>query len=95
VAPFGPVREGFGRLVLCARTAPGARYRVRLRDPEKFKDEMTIIGVKKPVVCYATAEMHCDVQGQEIDGEEEKAGCLLVEILRSEEGGNLWSRGLV
>jgi hypothetical protein len=92
IAPFGLIREGSGRLVLCARTAPGVRYRVPLRSPGKFKDRVTIVGIKKPIVCYTTADVVCD---EVIDEDEEKAGCLLVEIARSDRGEKLSCQGLV
>jgi hypothetical protein len=56
---------------------------------------VTIIGIKKPIVCYTTADVDCDVQGEEIDEDEEKAGCLLVEISRSDRGEKLSCQGLV
>jgi hypothetical protein len=41
------------------------------------------------VACFAIAELRCDVQGEEMDEDEEKAGCLLVGILRRSDGGKL------
>jgi hypothetical protein len=94
-APYGLVREGSGRLVLAARTAPGTRNKVPLRSPGKFKDELLIIGIGKGVVCYATAEMHCDVEEAEIDEVETGAGCLVVEISRMNGRNKLHCQGLV
>ena len=92
-APYGLIREGSGRLVLAARTASGVRTKAPLRPSGKFKDELIILGFGESVICYATAEMHCDVEEQEID--EEDAGCLVVEISRRHDENNLWCRGLV
>jgi hypothetical protein len=94
-APYGLIREGSGRLVLAARTAPGTRNKVPLRSPGKFKDELLIIGIGKGVVCYATAEMHCDVEEAEIDEVETGAGCLVVEISRMNGRNKLHCQGLV
>ncbi|KAK0742805.1 heterokaryon incompatibility protein-domain-containing protein [Schizothecium vesticola] len=94
-APFGLVRPGSGRLVLCARAVLGVRKRVPLRSPGTFRDEVAIIGVKKPVLCFAIAKLHFDVQGEEMDEDEEEAGCLLVEIVRSSNLGSLSFQGLV
>ncbi|KAH7112428.1 heterokaryon incompatibility protein-domain-containing protein [Dactylonectria macrodidyma] len=94
-APYGLIREGSGRLVLAARTAPGIRTKVPLRSPGKFKDEVMILGFGESVVCYATAEMHCDVKEAKIDEEEEAAGCLVVEISRRNDGDKLSCQGLV
>ncbi len=93
--PYGLVREGSGRLVLAARTTPGARTKVPLRSPGKYKDEVIILGFGKSFVCYATAEMHCDVQVAEIDEEEKVAGCLVAEISRRNDGDKLSCQGLV
>ncbi|KIW88153.1 uncharacterized protein Z519_11264 [Cladophialophora bantiana CBS 173.52] len=99
-APFGLIREGSGRLVLAARTAPATRTKTPLRSPGKFKDEVTILGFGKsfgkPFVCYVNAEMHCDVQEAEIDAVEQAAGCLVVEITRRTDRDNkLCCQGLV
>ncbi|KAI1279987.1 heterokaryon incompatibility protein-domain-containing protein [Xylaria sp. FL0933] len=94
-APYGLIREGSGRLVLAARTATAVRTKVPLRAAGKFKDEVMIIGLKRSVVCYATAEMSCDVQETEVDADEEAAGCLVVEICRRNDGDNLSCQGLV
>ncbi|KAI0400752.1 heterokaryon incompatibility protein-domain-containing protein [Xylaria palmicola] len=94
-APYGLVREGSGRLVLAARTAPGIRTRVPLRSAGKFKDWVMIVGVGKSVVCYATAELHCDIQDAEPNEVEDAAGCLVVEIVRRSDGDKLSCQGLV
>ena len=94
-APYGLIREGSGRLVLAVRTAPGLRTKVPLRSPGKFKDELMILGVGKSVVCYATAEMHCDVNEAEIDEEEKATGCLVAEISRRNDRDKLSCQGLV
>ena len=94
-APYGLIREGSGRLVLAARTAPGMRVKAPLRPPGKFKDEVMILGFGKSVVCYAIAEMHCDVKEAEIDEVEEAAGCLVAEISRRNDRDKLWCQGLV
>ncbi|RYP56070.1 hypothetical protein DL771_012133 [Monosporascus sp. 5C6A] len=93
-APYGLLREGSGRLILAARTVPGVRSKVPLRAPGTFKDELMILGIRKSVVCYAVAEIDCDVEEAEID-EEEAAGCLAVEISRSVNRDKLHCRGLV
>ena len=92
-APYGLIREGSGRLVLAARTAPGVRTKARLTPSGKLKDELVILGFGESGVCYATAEMRCDVEEEEID--EEDAGCLIVEISRRHDENKLWCRGLV
>ena len=94
-APYGLIREGSGRLVLAARTAPGMRIKVPLRPLGKFEDELMILGFGKSFVCYATAEMHYDVEEAEIDEEEQAAGCLVVEISRSDDTDKLSCQGLV
>ncbi|KAI1310418.1 heterokaryon incompatibility protein-domain-containing protein [Xylaria venustula] len=96
-APYGLIREGSGRLVLAARTATAVRTKVPLRAPGKFKDEVMIIGVDKArsLVCYATAELHCDLQETEFDKDEEAAGCLVVEICRNDNMNKLSCQGLV
>ncbi|KAK4455314.1 hypothetical protein QBC34DRAFT_481428 [Podospora aff. communis PSN243] len=94
-APFALVRPRSGRLTLCARTHPGFRRRVPLRSPGRFRDEVTLIGIKKPLACYATVELRVDVLGEGLDEDEERAGCLLVEITRRMEGEKLSSPGLV
>ena len=94
-APYGLIREGSGRLVLAARTAPGVRIKAPLRPPGTFKDEVMILGFGKSMVCYATAEMHCDVEETEIDEVEEAAGCLVAEIARRNDKDKLWCQGLV
>lgn len=94
-APYGLIREGSGRLVLAARTAKGMRYKTPLRSPGKFKDEVMILGFGKSMVCYATAEMHCDVEEAEIDEVEEAAGCLVAEISRENNENKLYCQGLV
>jgi len=43
------------------------------------------------VACFATAELQCDVAGESVDEDEEKAGCLMVEISRRTGGDNLSS----
>ncbi|KAI0535350.1 heterokaryon incompatibility protein-domain-containing protein [Xylaria digitata] len=95
IAPYGLIREGSGRLVLAARTATAVRTKVPLRSEGKFKDKVMIIGFGESLVCYTTAEMHCDVKDAEIDEEEEAAGCLAVEITRRNDGGKLFCQGLV
>lgn len=94
-APYGLIREGSGRLVLAARTAPGMRTRTPLRSPGRFKDEVMILGFGKSFICYAMAELHCDVQEAETDEIEEAAGCLVVEITRRNHGHELSCQGLV
>lgn len=93
--PYGLLREGSGRLVLDARTAPGVRSKVPLRAPGRFKDELVIWGIGRSVVCYAIAEMDCDIEEAEIDEEEKAAGCRVVEIARRVDGDKLHRRGLV
>lgn len=66
-----------------------------MRSPGIFKDEVMILGFGKSFVCYTTAEMHCDVKEAEIDKEEEKAGCVVVEISRRHDGDKLSCQGLV
>lgn len=88
-ASYGLIREGSGRLVLAARTAPGFRTKVPLRSPGKYKDGLTILGFGKFGVCYATAEIDCDIE------EEDAAGCLVVEISRSNDRDKLSCQGLV
>ncbi len=95
LTPFGLVREGSGKLVLCARICVGRRYRIALRSPGRFKDEVQMFGMKRSVICFATAELRCDVEGEEMDEVEKNAGCLLVEISRRNEGVNLSCQGLV
>jgi len=92
-APYGLVREGSGRLVLAARTAPGVRTKVPLRSPGKFKDEVMIIGIDKSVVCYTMAEMNSDVEEAEWD--KENSSCRVVEITRNSDGDKLICQGLV
>ena len=94
-APYGLIREGSGRLVLAARTAPGMRNKVPLRSPGKFAYEVMILGFGKSFVCYTTAEMHCDVKDAEIDKEEEEAIYVAVEISRRNDGDKLFLQGLV
>jgi hypothetical protein len=95
-APYGLIREGSGRLVLSARTAPGVRSKVPLRAPGQFKDKVMMIGFDKELICYAHAEMDCDIFGLDIDPEEEEAGVLLVEITRADaRDNNLSCQGLV
>jgi len=94
-APYGIVREGSGRLVLAARTAPGVRTKAPLRSREKFRDELMIVGIGNGIVCYATVKMHCDVEEAEIDEVEKAAGCLVVEISRRNAGDKLHCQGLV
>ncbi|KAK0739487.1 hypothetical protein B0T21DRAFT_143074 [Apiosordaria backusii] len=94
-AQYGLVREGSGRLVLAAHTAPAVRQKVPLRSPGKFKDELMIMGFGVPrKVCYAVAEMHVDVE-EEMDEVETVAGCLVVEICRSTHGDKISCQGLV
>ncbi|KAH6843161.1 heterokaryon incompatibility protein-domain-containing protein [Chaetomium sp. MPI-CAGE-AT-0009] len=88
-APYGLIREDSGQLVLAAHTSPAMRYQVKLRSPGRFKDELMIIGTRPRVACYATAEMCLDVQGEEPDEIEEKAGCLSVEICREHHGDDI------
>ena len=94
-APYGLIREGSGRLVLAARTAPEMRVKAALRPPGKFIDEVMILGFGKFVVCYAIAEMHCDVKEVEIGEVEEAPGCLVAEISRRNDRDKLWCQGLV
>ncbi|KAI1429945.1 heterokaryon incompatibility protein-domain-containing protein [Xylaria sp. FL1777] len=95
-APYGLVREGSGRLVLAAPTATAIRTRVPLSSTGRFKDEVMIIGLgPESLVCYAIAEMYCDVQGLEIGEEEEAADCLVAAICRTPIGGKLSCEGLV
>ena len=94
-APYGLIREGSGRLVMAAHTATGIRTKVPLRSPGKFRDEVMILGFGKSFVCYITVEMHCDVKNAEIDKEEEKAGCVVVEISRRNNGDKMACKGLV
>ena len=94
-APYGLIREGSGRLVLAARTAGGMRTKVPLRSSGKFRDEVVILGSSEFLPCYATAEMYCDVEEAEIDDVEEAAGCLVVEICRSNDADKLSCQGLV
>lgn len=94
-APYGLIREGSGRLILAARTARGKRTKVPLRSPGKFKDEVMILGFGKSVVCYATANMHCDVKEAEIDKVEEAAGCIVAEISGSNDRDKVSCQGLV
>lgn len=89
-APYGLTFEGSGRLVLAARTASGARKKTPLRSPGKYEDEVMIIGFGKSIVCYAFAEMHCDVENAAIDKEEEAAGCLVAEISRRNDRDKLF-----
>ena len=95
-APYGLVRPGSGRVVLCAHTTPGARTKIPLRKAGTFKDQVTMFGFGEGVACYATAEMDCDIEDAEVDVTEETAGNLLVEITRSDErDGNISVQGLV
>lgn len=94
MAPFGLVQPNSGRLVPCAHVVPGMRYRVPLRAPNKYRDEAHMIGVKRPAACFATATLDCDVEGEDINEDEEKAGCLLVETLRSGQREEPLSQGL-
>ncbi|KAK4967995.1 hypothetical protein LTR42_010325 [Elasticomyces elasticus] len=95
-APCGLICPGSGRLVLCVRTVSGSRTRVPLRKAGTFKDQALMLGFREGVVCYATAEMDCDVEDAEVDVMEETAGILLVEIVRSDErDGDISVQGLV
>ena len=94
-APYGLIREGSGRLILAARTARGIRTKVSLRSPGKFKDEVMILGFGKSFVCFATAQMDCDVKEAEIDEVEEAAGCIVAEISGSNDRGRRSCQGLV
>jgi hypothetical protein len=95
-APYGLIRRGSGRVVLCARTTPGARTKLPLRKAGTFKDQVMMLGSGESVVCYATAEMDCDVEDAEVDVMEETTDILLVEIIRSEgRDGNISVQGLV
>ncbi|EXJ66237.1 uncharacterized protein A1O5_10389 [Cladophialophora psammophila CBS 110553] len=99
-APYGLIREGSGRLVIAARTAPASRTKTPLRSPGRFKDEVMILGFGKsfgkPFVCHVSTEMRCDVQEAEIDAVEQTAGCLVVEITRRTDRDNkLCCQGLV
>ena len=94
-APYGQIREGSGRLVLAARTAPAVRNVVPIRSPGKFNYDVTIYGFGKSMVCYTTARMDCDFKEAKIDEVEKATGCLVVEIIRRNDKDNLICQGLV
>ena len=96
-APYGLIQEGSGRLVLSAHTTLGFRSKVPLRSPGRFKYEVTMIGLGRPgLACCTHAEMNCDIEDEDMDCEEEKAGVLLAAITRSDErDDNISCQGLV
>lgn len=94
-APYGLIREGSGRLMLAASTAPGLITKEPLRSPGKFKDKLMIMGVGESIPCYTNAEMDRDAEEADIEEEWEVTECLVAEISRRNDGDMLFCQGLI